>query len=309
MPPARDTFVKSSPSRPAIDFARRKQQFLSMVEPSIPEKPEFSRERPGSERALLDLLRGKIDRGDLKTISEADYGMGAEAHFREIERIWSTGDVPAQLRWEPREVLELISYCRPDDPAWRPGTAGIRGHSQRAFVCAVLLRTRFADERFEFVGEEHRELGSLVESCRHLGPDCLVALAEFILWRLGRAFSASPKVRENPNFPLEISFFCLGLALIQTALRRADDAIPLGEILRAVMDWGDEAVRQNSWIGAPRGDQWLLGATLFDLRHDVWRSLALEMFVEGNDALPEDSREIARLIGETLNTPREAERG
>ena len=101
----------------------------------------------------------------------------------------------------------------------------------------------------------------------------------------------------------------MGLALIQTALRRADDAIPLGEILRAVMDWGDEAVRQNSWIGAPHGDQWLLGATLFDLRHDVWRSLALEMFVEGNDALPEDSREIARLIGETLNTPREAERG
>ena len=48
--------------------------------------------------------------------------------------------IPNPLRWEPREVLELTRWSRPDDPSWRPGSPGLPGHLQRAFACAVLLR-------------------------------------------------------------------------------------------------------------------------------------------------------------------------
>ena len=102
--------------------------------------PDFLAQQPRSERVLLDLLSRKINRRiDLKTISEADYGRGASKIYLDLERICETGDVGSQP-FAVIEVLELTRWSRPEVTDWKPGTPGIRGHLQRAFACAALLR-------------------------------------------------------------------------------------------------------------------------------------------------------------------------
>jgi hypothetical protein len=75
----------------------------------------------------------------LRQIAAADYGDRAEAHLAALIEIRAGASVPGRLDWVPGEVLELIRWSMPDDPAWAPGGQGERGHLMRAFACAVLL--------------------------------------------------------------------------------------------------------------------------------------------------------------------------
>src|SRR5438105_12750580 len=76
----------------------------------------------------------------LEEISGADYGMDADAHFAALLTIRDQVRVTAPMPWEPKEVLELVRWSQPEDPRWKPGGTGERGHIMRAFCCAALLR-------------------------------------------------------------------------------------------------------------------------------------------------------------------------
>jgi hypothetical protein len=93
-----------------------------------------------------------------------DYGMQVEEHRQGIEALLVAGRLPEELRWTPREVLELSSYEVPTDPERRPGSAGWRGHVARLFSCLVLVRAND-------VAVPAGTLAGLVESALELGPE------------------------------------------------------------------------------------------------------------------------------------------
>src|SRR5436305_280319 len=96
---------------------------------------------PPSADRLLDVARQQVDDGMLREIAAADYGRDVDIHLAALRPIRDQGIVPAPLGWHPGEVLELIRWSDPEDPAHKPGATGRRGHQMRAFACAALLRT------------------------------------------------------------------------------------------------------------------------------------------------------------------------
>src|SRR5262245_51748088 len=102
-----------------------------------------------SEMALINVLRPQINRSMLEEIAAADFGDDVEEHLAELERIHRTGENPP-VAWHPGEVLDLIRSSQPDDPSWRPGGQGERGHLMRAYCCSILLRMAALPENFEY---------------------------------------------------------------------------------------------------------------------------------------------------------------
>jgi hypothetical protein len=90
-----------------------------------------------SLRLLADLLTPDM----IDEIAEADYGNDFEKHRAQIVAIAESATTPTELRWHPAEVLELMRWSEPEDPHWKPGRTGRRGHIMRAFCCAALLHS------------------------------------------------------------------------------------------------------------------------------------------------------------------------
>jgi hypothetical protein len=92
---------------------------------------------PPSQDALLDFARKRIDDSMLLEIARADYGCDAEAHLAALRPIRDEGSVVSPMQWQPGEVLELTSYCdpeQPEGPPFEPGPTGRRGHLIRLFA-------------------------------------------------------------------------------------------------------------------------------------------------------------------------------
>ncbi len=137
---------------------------------------------PTSEE-LLNLVFKQVDASMLREIAEADYGMDADAHLKALSAI-KTGNVPAQMKWEPKEVLELIRWSEPEDPTWKPGSVGERGHWMRLFSCAVLIRAAAEPENDGYFTGEESTIIQLVDSAMKLGADTSLAALKFLCWRM-----------------------------------------------------------------------------------------------------------------------------
>jgi hypothetical protein len=96
---------------------------------------------PASNHRLLDVARRDVDDSMLCTISEADYGIGAEDYLAELRTIRDTGALPLTLR--SSEVLTLTAFSEPSGQPVELGGSAERGHRTRAFACAVVLRAEF----------------------------------------------------------------------------------------------------------------------------------------------------------------------
>jgi len=130
---------------------------------------------------LLRLVFGRVDESMLHEIAAADYGQDVDEHLEQLHAIKS-GKVLAPMRWEPKEVLELIRWSEPEDPTWSPGSTGDRGHWMRLFSCTVLLRAA-ADPANEgyFTGEDSTII-QLVDSAIKLGVSTPRAALKFLCW-------------------------------------------------------------------------------------------------------------------------------
>jgi hypothetical protein len=137
--------------------------------------------------ALLDLLRPLIDDSMLREIAEADYGIDVDVHFGQLLLIRDAGRILDSGGWHPSEVLELIRWSQPDDPKWRPGATGTRGHLMRAFACAVLLRSSVAPGCQSYDFAVAQTLYQLLESVASLADDAEQATASFLAWLVERA--------------------------------------------------------------------------------------------------------------------------
>ncbi|MGN9909632.1 hypothetical protein ACTMTJ_18975 [Phytohabitans sp. LJ34] len=197
------------------------------------------------EMALRDWLRPWMDAAIVCEIAKMDYGMRVEEYRREIEELLVVRHLPAELDWNPREVLALTSSWRPDEP---------RGHIARLFACMVLVR---ADD----TPAPADQLAALVESALALGPDATDAAVRFLAW-------CRQQVPGTWRYDAEARpFLSLGLLLVYAA-GRPDPAV-VAELAREVGVTDRASLRKS--VG---GDEWRTWRALvgrypsLDLPHD-----------------------------------------
>ena len=260
----------------------------------------------GSPNELLDLLRQRVDDEMLMVIAGADVPFMTDLNFQVLRQIRDTGAVPVPLESNVLEVCNLVRWAEMDEPGCWSVDAGERGHLERAFACAVTLRSGGDKEMKGRFDGENSTVAPLVDSVLVLdGPHLQAALA-LLVWRLGRSY---PLQEERP-------FFAFGVLLLFVVLRgSAEDSQPLAEAL----DWLEEEVsvqaayqealaeecRQRGLpfpldVSAHYFGRWLLSLTNFDLRHHVWERLARQLLLERelpySPAVNERLRHIGRLV-------------
>jgi hypothetical protein len=119
-----------------------------------------------SASVLFDWLRARVPPETLVRISQADYGIAAEEHLSALRDICGSGLVPADMPWEPLEVLGLYRW-----------SSGERvDHLGRA-LCALLLCLSPGP-----VDDLSTSGPILVESCLALGPEAVRLGAQALAW-------------------------------------------------------------------------------------------------------------------------------
>lgn len=237
-----------------------------------------------------DLLLSKcakyIDDALLRQIAEADYGDDADPHFQALKLIRDTLQVPAPLKWEPKEVLELTRWSEPKDDD---------DHAKRAFACAVLLVHASRDEEIEYVSAEHDSLICCVDSALALGDHLPLACGRYLVAHLQR-FERGP-YREYGR-----SFYALALTLLTCLTQvRELNADEWAEVIAWV-----ESERDSDWAGV---DEWDRSppTNILDLevpqRRAVWVKLATMAAANAKRFTPDACQD--RLVGllESVATP------
>ena len=219
---------------------------------------------PPDATGLLSFYRARVDRAMLVEISEADYGYDQEVHLAALERIWSRGEVPAPMQWEPREVLALTRWSEPEDPEWKPGATGPRGYRMRGFACTVLLCAAYLPANEGYFDGENQTLAQLLDSVRAAESDGWPVLGRFLT-----ALLALDRLGEDRAF---VAFALLLVALL-------DDLPPRAESdwveLVAWVEAEEVAVRAAPyWCAPPHAEQWLFGVSFFDQLTARWKALA-----------------------------------
>lgn len=219
---------------------------------------------------LLGHLAPLIDEGLLHSMAMADYGMEFDEYLAALRRIHA-GDIPVPLHWVPGEVLALVRWSEPDQPnsRWDQKGAGYEGHLQRAFACtALLLAAAIPENRSLLLDTEQQTVISLIAS--------LLTLDE-TFQRAGLRL-LSERLRDLDLEDDDRPFFALGILLLAAALPDQEVAT-----LNALGDWviQEEArSREKLTYFAPwqrLTDQWLLGLTTFNLRHDLWHRVTVQV--------------------------------
>lgn len=218
----------------------------------------------------------------LQEIAAADYGYDEQKHYEALRQIRNTGVLSSPLAWHPKEVLELVRWSKPEDPEWKPGGFGERGHLMRAFCCAVLLEAAADPETYLYITSENETIVQLTASVLTLGREPSAA-ALHLLWR--RILSLPEEDEERPFFALAILLLCASQYELVN-----DEQVP------KTAEWvmREEADGRAKKADDPYYDesQWLLGLTNFNQKHDTWRRLAREILLD----LPRPNAETAAIL-------------
>jgi hypothetical protein len=133
--------------------------------------------------ALLSAISKHITDDMLAEIAEADYGRDPERQVEALRQIRDHGTFVEPMCWYPCEVLELIRNSQPEDPGWKPGATGVRGHWMRAFACAALFHA--LDEPWRYKGDAAKPgytLIQLIASFDTLGVDFTRETVRLVAW-------------------------------------------------------------------------------------------------------------------------------
>ncbi|WP_321477376.1 hypothetical protein [uncultured Paludibaculum sp.] len=231
------------------------------------------------ENALTALFLSEIDATMCREIAEADYSNMADHCYALLDRILATGRVAGG---DPslQEVLELIRWSEPDEPGWRPGGEGPRGHWMRLFACVVLVRLGPVEKTS--YGGETDTLAQLVASAIELGPSTARAAAGLLAWR----FLA------DPGDDAHRAFLAFAILLLALHLERGRDH---GAWFKRLAKWveEEEARARNEWSG----QEWLIGVAGYCQKDAVWRSLAKRLLAAPARPHPREADEELRLLG------------
>jgi hypothetical protein len=217
----------------------------------------------------------------LEEISQADYGMGAEAHLAALVALRDEMHVPAPMPWEPKEVLQLVRWSQPDDPNVQNASTGERGHTIRAFCCAALLRAAAEPANEGYFDGENSTLIQLIESALSLERGLPELAGRFLTWRI-------PRMRTDDE---ESPLFAFGLLALAGLIRPqplvasdVDELVSFVENVEADLRDPTGACTREMFEGSS-----FLACTNFDLRHAAWRGLAVRL----RSAMPDSDRVVA----------------
>lgn len=244
-----------------------------------------------NEIALTPQLQANIDDAMLREIAEADYGWKADECYALLRPVLKEGLLPS-YDFNLCEVLELISFSQPDDPNWKPGGQGQRGHWMRLFACTVLVRLgpRYPD-RF---GRLRLTLLPMVSSAIELGRSVAQGCGGLLAWR----FLGFP-VDDTEDPP----FLALAILLSAVHLESGEDC---GQWLKELVRWVDDeesrARRARSGQGSslPSWGARLSGSTRVHDRAADWRTLAQRILARPQLPHPVGVGEALRLLGERI---------
>jgi hypothetical protein len=234
---------------------------------------------------LFELLRSRVDDSMLQEIAEADYGEDAEEHFRALKRVQTSGELPPN-EWIPMEVIELIRFSQPDDPTWKPGSTGTRGHVMRAYCCVILLRIAADPKNYVYFEGENQTIIQLIDSALALGGDAQLAALRLLCWR----------TLSLPRADDEYPFFALAILLLAVRL----GALKEDGIIR-LADWvvaEEERIRNApTMFKSLRSDIWLFGLTNYNSYCELWQKRSREVLLGASgDLSPAAIQPIKRIL-------------
>ena len=259
-----------------------------------------------SDAAILEWLKPIIVDSMLRDIAYADFGLDEEEYFAALVPIRDGHKIPDPLPWFPREALNLTRWLEPDDPVWKPdylgpnnemGSGGLiwkpqacgeRGHWIRFFSCAVLLKAADDVESQDYITEENDTLIQFIASALWLGSDAVDHALRLVCWRTLRMSS------DNEEYP----FFAMAILLLRmTQFEKGSNA----KELQMLADWViAEEARTRIGLWRVESEEWLLGLTNFDQRHNIWRKVISDVLLDSSKRLPKPTafklREIAERI-------------
>ncbi|HTJ35296.1 MAG TPA: hypothetical protein VL738_18885 [Dactylosporangium sp.] len=161
------------------------------------------------EVALRDWVRPRLDADTVREMAALDYGMQIDEHLRGIEGLFNTRRLPAEIGWNPREVLELARYSGPA--------------AARLFACMVLVRADGTVTPAE-------TLAGLVEAVLELGDEAIEPAVRYLAWCR----------RDEPGVwrgePEALPFLTLGLLLVYVMRPDAADQAVVDGLARAFLD-------------------------------------------------------------------------
>lgn len=240
--------------------------------------------------ALLDELLQHVTTDMLIEIASADYGQDIDQHLAPLIQFREYRILPV-LDWHPLEVLELIRWSEPEQPDWKPGATGARGHLLRAFACALLLRAHERQENSSRCESFNETAIQLVLSLRAIGGPILQPGVRFMAWCVT---ALAPLDHDGIEGPF------LGLALL--SLVASSDCYSDRDVV-SLCQWIDERVSlllENDQYRATGQWAWLLSANPQGQRNTRWVELGRCLYHYAEAQGPSDRATWVALVGRAL---------
>jgi hypothetical protein len=224
-----------------------------------------------AEMALRDWVAPLLDASMIDELAAADYGTDVEEHRPGIRSLLTTDELPERLAWHPSEVLELMRWSMPDDPAWKPGSPGRGGHLLRLFSCLVLVRAQTGQDPTD-------SLAPLVDSALKLGPPAVQATVRFLAWC--RLHEPGDWRREPTARP----FLTFALLLLHAGLPLPDRGMAVSGLARALLDDLDALQTNQDPLKAAQIVPPLFRLERQAQRYQLWWALTSRCLVDGPNA-------------------------
>jgi hypothetical protein len=237
---------------------------------------------PDGEQLLSEISKHITD-DMLEEIALADYGQDKEQHLAPLRKLRETGTFVEPIYWYPCEVLELISYSVPEDPLWKPGGLGIRGHWMRAFASTALLRA--LGPPWEYGSGASYTLIKLIYSLRALPVDLTSAAVRMLAWLMLHSDLEGADER--------VIYY--GVGLLWLTLHRNPPPPD-----RDLVDLSEWIVRRESELAKRLSggfDRWLLGIRRNNPPPSPWETLGLELSSLDLGGHQKQLQEWVKLIG------------
>lgn len=240
---------------------------------------------PDGEQLLAEISKHITD-DMLEEIALADYGQDQEQHLAPLRKLRATGRFAEPMYWYPCEVLELIRYSEPEDPLWKPGSPGIRGHWMRAFASTALLRA--LGPPWEYKGDAagpSYTLIKLIYSLRALPVELTSAAIRMLAWSMLHS--------DLEGSDEQVIYYGVGLLWLTL---NSNPPPPDCDLVN-LSEW---IVRRESELAKrlPGGfDRWLLGILGNNPPPSPWETLGLELRSLDLGSHQKQLQEWVKLIG------------
>lgn len=230
-----------------------------------------------SRGALLEYLAPRMTEIDLAEIAAADH-FEFDQHLRALRELQRSMRV-VRLDWAPHEAVSLQRWSDPDSTD---------GHRQRLFACAVLFDAYFIPAERAYQNSLSDLLAPLVASAICVGPDVAREARRSVTAMLAMNF---------PYWEEDLLFAGMSAVLLSAAAPRSEEDHVVAELVDWVFAERDRMKLEGLWRETGPG---ILGGTMFNQYHPLWKSLAGQHLLGPSLAYSETTNAKLRSLGSEM---------